>query len=582
MPNCMRSRWRLSLLLCLLWLAAPISAADDCPNWSEEAAASAIDSLGERLAEWSDAYYREGKRLVDDATYDQARRHYHQWQSCFNIRAPSALPAPTDSSTIRHPFPLTGLNKLEDENALRDWMTLRSEQSLWVQPKVDGVAVTLVYEAGKLTRVISRGNDISGQNWRGKADSIPSIPQRLPSPTRGLISLQGELYLRLENHVQAESGSAGARSQIAGLMARHDLSSEAGADIGLFIWDWPDGPRDMEARLRQLDAWGFSDSQRFSERIDTAPDVAKARQRWYRKPAPFATDGVVIRQSHRLAAGASSIEPPTTPPDWAVAWKHPSRSAHALVTGIEFSIGRTGRITPVLILKPFELDDRQVSRVSLGSLETWQAADIRPGDQVIVRLAGGIIPQFERMLVRIQPRPPVSPPNPRDYDALSCLRLSDGCHQQFLARLTWLSSDKGLDMAGIGEGSWETLLDAGLIQGLSDWQDLDKEQLRQLPGVGKARAAQWRNAFHPTEDWRLGTWLKALGMPPAADDSLTPSMDLATLQARTIGDWQTVDGIGPVTAQALHDFFHHPEIQRLLTGLGDTRINAGNTDGVME
>ena len=560
MPNRM---WRLSLLLCLLWLAAPISAADDCPNWSAQAAASAIESLGERLAEWNDAYYRQGIRLVDDATYDQARRHYREWQSCFDIRAPTALPTPTDSSTIRHPFPLTGLHKLEDENALRDWMSRRSEQSLWVQPKVDGVAVTLVYEAGKLTRVISRGNDISGQNWRNKAASIPSIPQRLPSPTKGLVSLQGELYLRLDNHVQAESGSAGARSQIAGLMARHDLSPEAGAEIGLFIWGWPDGPKEMEARLHQLDAWGFSDSQRFSESIDTAPDVAKARQRWYRKPAPFATDGVVIRQSHH-PIHTSPREAARTPPDWAIAWKHPSRSAHALVTGVEFTIGRTGRVTPLLELNPSSWTIRQVSHVSLGSLETWQAADIRPGDQVIVHLAGGIIPQFERMLVRIQPRPPVSPPNPRDYDALSCLRLSDRCHQQFLARLTWLSSDKGLDMAGIGEGSWVTLIDAGLVRHLNDWQAIEEEQLRELPGVGETRAAQWLEAFHPTDGWRLSTWLKALGMPPAANDSLTPTTDLASLQARSITDWKAFKGIGPITAQELRAFFQHPEIQHLL------------------
>lgn len=564
MPDCPHTFHRLTLLLCLLWLATPPSVANDCPDWSSPAAQSAIETLGKRLTEWSNAYYRDGERLVDDATYDQARRHYHQWQACFDIQAAEISTAPATDSTLRHPYPLTGLNKLDDLDALHDWMAQRRERALWVQPKVDGVAVTLVYETGKLTRVISRGDNLSGQDWYNKAQAIAAIPKQLSAPAPPRATLQGELYLRLTDHVQAESGSAGARSAIAGLMARNTLSADAGADIGLFVWGWPDGPSDIETRLSRLADWGLTDSARFSKAIDTAQTVAKVRQRWYRQPAPFATDGVVIRQSHRPIHTPSTREAAKTPPDWAIAWKHPSRSAHALVTGVEFTIGRTGRVTPLLELQPVELDDREISHVSLGSLERWQEEDIRPGDQIIIQLAGGIIPQFDRMLVRTQPRPAVSPPDPDTYDTLSCLQLSDGCREQFLARLTWLSGDQGLDMAGIGEGSWVTLIDAGLVRHLNDWQAIEEEQLRELPGVGETRAAQWLEAFHPADGWRLSTWLKALGMPPAANDSLTPTTDLASLQARSITDWKAFKGIGPITAQELRAFFQHPEIQRLL------------------
>ena len=564
MPDNPRVLARLTLFLCLMWLATTPSVADDCPDWSRPAAQNAIDTLGQRLAEWSNAYYRDGKRLVDDATYDQAQRHYHQWQACFDIQAAETPPPPPAGSTLRHPYPLTGLNKLDDLAALTDWMTRRQERSLWVQPKVDGVAVTLVYEAGELTRVISRGDDLRGQNWYSKAQIIAAIPKQLPAPAPPQVTLQGELYLRLKDHIQAESGSAGARSAIAGLMARNTLTADAGANIGLFVWGWPDGPRDIETRLSRLADWDLTDSARFSEAVDSTQAVAKARQRWYREPAPFATDGVVIRQSHRPDQTSASREAAPTPPDWAIAWKHPSRSAHALVTGVDFTVGRTGRITPVLELQPVELDDREITRVSLGSLNRWQKEDIRPGDQIIVQLAGGIIPHFEQTLVRIQPRPAVSPPDPAAYDALSCLQLTNGCREQFLARLTWLSGDQGLDMPGISEGSWAALIDAGLIRHLNDWQTIEEKELRELPGVGEARASQWLDAFHPTGGWRLSTWLEALGMPPAANDSLTPTTDLASLQARSIQDWQRLQGIGPITAKELHAFFQHPEIQRLL------------------
>lgn len=578
MPDCSRLLHRLPLLMCLLWLPAPPSIADDCPDWTHAEAEQALEALGLRLEEWDQAYYRDGQRLVDDATYDQARQHHREWQACFDRQTPEMPPSRTATPAIRHPFPQAGLNKLADRDALRDWMAQRREQALWVQPKVDGVAVTLVYEAGELTRVISRGDGRQGQDWHSKAAVIPSIPKHLPAPAPPQATLQGELYLRLENHVQAMEGSAGARSRVAGLMARHTLSADAGAEIGLFVWAWPDGPQEMEARLSQLAAWGLTDSARFSDAVDTPQAVVEVRQRWYRKPAPFATDGVVIRQSRRPTPATWPITPPSRPPDWAIAWKHPSRSAHALVREIDFPIGRTGRITPVLELHPVELDDRQIRRLSLGSLNRWQEEDIRPGDQIIIRLAGGMIPQLETMLVRSHPRPSVSPPDPETYDALSCLHLSDGCRAQFLARLTWLSGSQGLDMQGISEGSWETLIDAGLVERLTDWQDIEEERLRELPGVGRARAAQWHDAFHPADGWPLSTWLAALGMPAAGSNSLTETIGLTALQARTAKDWKTFDGIGPMSAQELHAFFRHPEIQHLLTSLADTAIDAPEPD----
>ncbi|WP_458525012.1 NAD-dependent DNA ligase LigB [Onishia taeanensis] len=570
MPDCPHRLHRLPLLIVLLWLWAPPAIAADCPDWTPAEAGRALEALARQLDAWDVAYYRDGQRLVDDATYDQARRHYREWQSCFGLDSPDTRPAHKAGPTLQHPFPQTGLDKLANRNALRDWMAQRRNEPLWVQPKVDGVAVSLVYEAGILTRVISRGDGLHGQDWSAKAAAIAAIPQRLTAPAPPRVTLKGELYLRLDHHVQAVEGSGGARSRVAGLMARHHLSADDGTDIGLFVWAWPDGPQEMEARLHRLTKWGFADSARYSDPVDTPEAVAEARRRWYRHPAPFATDGVVVRQSHYFAAAWQE----NRPPDWAIAWKHPSRSAHALVRGIAFTIGRTGRITPVLELAPVELDDRQVRRVSLGSLDQWRAADVRPGDQIIIHLAGGIIPQLETVLARTYPRPQASPPTPSSYDALSCLRLRHGCRQQFLARLGWLSGKHGLDMRGIGTGSWERMIDAGLVEHLTDWQGIEEAELRALPGVGKARAAQWLEAFHPAREWPLSTWLTALGMPPASSEIMGEDPALMALQARTAQDWLAFDGIGPETAHELHAFFHHPEIQRLLDGITDTARRA--------
>jgi DNA ligase (NAD+) len=143
------------------------------------------------------------------------------------------------------------LNKLPDEIAVQGWLNGRTD--LWIQPKVDGVAVTLVYAQGQLTQVISRGNGVKGQDWSGKAQAIAAIPKHLPWQKKTLI-VQGELYWKLDGHVQALAGSLNARSKVAGLLARTSISAEEGANIGLFVWGWPDGPGTMKERLAGLRA----------------------------------------------------------------------------------------------------------------------------------------------------------------------------------------------------------------------------------------------------------------------------------------------------------------------------------------
>ncbi|HAF92997.1 MAG TPA: DNA ligase B, partial [Pseudomonas sp.] len=186
----------------LLFAASPLALA--CPQWSAERAEQEIATLAARVAEWDDAYHRRGVALIDDELYDQARARLDSWQRCFPgpIASPDALA--TAGGPLVHPVAQTGLNKLADERAVADWM--RTRKDLWIQPKVDGVAVTLVYRDGVLQRLISRGDGRSGQDWTRHARLIPTLTRRLPS--QGELILQGELYWRLDGHIQAEHGSA--------------------------------------------------------------------------------------------------------------------------------------------------------------------------------------------------------------------------------------------------------------------------------------------------------------------------------------------------------------------------------------
>ena len=541
---------KLALLLLLLPLAAQ---ATPCPDWNASRARIELVALSQQVAQWDDAYHNHGQSQVADEIYDQARERLQHWQQCFPA-ALETLPEPLASSTgkLAHPVAQTGLRKL-NEAAVAEWIADRDD--LWIQPKVDGVAVTLVYRDGELRQAISRGDGRQGQDWTARARQLSAIPTHLQEPRDAV--LQGELYWRMEGHVQSRDGGAGARGKAAGLMARQSLSAREANAIGLFIWDWPDGPTQMPERLQALQRMGFSDSLHFTQALATPEQARQWRQRWFTEPQPFASDGVVLRQGTRPSSERWRAEAP----HWAIAWKYPPEQALAVVQAVDFNIGRTGRITPILRLQAVDLDERRISRVALGSLQAWQSLDIRPGDQVAIRLAGLTIPRLDQVIWRSQERVAVQAPDPTQYHALSCWQPSAGCQQQFHARLNWLSGKQGLNLPGVGPGLWSTLLANQQLNGLLDWLEFDSTHLQQLPGIGQRRADQLQQSFTLARQRSLQQWLQALGAPPGL--TLQARDDWATLQARSRAEWLQHPGISRQRTDQLLAFFNHPKVAHL-------------------
>lgn len=322
MTACHRPRLPIALLALMLLAVSPARGdTDACDGRSSEQLQHDLDRLSSRLQRWADAYYRHGTRLVEDGVYEAARRRQARWRQCLGLAAPATQPhAPTDGH-IRHPVVQTGLTKADSRRTVAEWLRARQDQELWIQPKVDGVAVTLLYEQGRLSAAISRGDGVRGQDWLPQAQVIAAIPERLPdAPPR--VVLQGELYHQRPGHVQSRDGTDGARAAISGLMARDTLDAEAAKHIGLFVWDWPDGPADMTARLEQLAAWGFDDARRDTRRVRSLRDVVQQRQSWYRHPLPFASDGIVLRQGRRPAAATWQPAPPPPTGHWPGSIRH--------------------------------------------------------------------------------------------------------------------------------------------------------------------------------------------------------------------------------------------------------------------
>ena len=196
-----------------------------------------------------------------------------------------------------HPVAHTGVRKLADNAALRQWMA--NKRDLWVQPKVDGVAVTLVYRQGELAQAISRGDGLKGEDWTNKVRQIPSLPKKVNGPLANSV-LQGEIFLLRRNHRQQEMGGMNARAKVAGALMRQGQSPLAG-ELGVFVWAWPDGPQDMTQRLQQLTKVGFAWISQYSQPVNKAGDVETLRARWFAAPLPFVTDGVIVRTAHEPA-----------------------------------------------------------------------------------------------------------------------------------------------------------------------------------------------------------------------------------------------------------------------------------------
>ncbi|MCK8684118.1 NAD-dependent DNA ligase LigB [Pseudomonas umsongensis] len=537
------------LLLTCLCLG---SVAGECPAWPPARAAQELAALQKQIDLWDDSYHREGRSLIADELYDQSFARLTRWRQCFST-GPATDPLRTASGPLAHPVPHTGLEKLPDADAVEHW--LRGRTQVWAQPKVDGVAVTLVYRNGLLVQAISRGDGVHGQDWTASARQVGAIPQRLSEP-RDLV-VQGELYWRLADHVQAIAGGLNARGTVAGLMARKTLSVEQAEGIGLFAWEWPHGPTSLPARIAELEKLGFSSSAQYTQVINSIAEVERWRDHWYRSPLPFASDGIVLRQEQRPPAERWQAKAPY----WIVAWKYPFAQALAEVRKVHFKIGRTGRITPVLELIPVTLDDQQIKRVSVSSLQRWQTLDIRAGDQVAISLAGLTIPRLDGVVLRNTERPEMDVPLAANFHPLSCWQPTPGCQSQFLARLTWLSGKHGLDLPHVGPGTWEKLLETGHLNGLLDWLTLDAQELANIDGFGERSATRLASSFDNARQRPFARWLKALGMPPIGQAH--PGDSWRELAQRDIEQWQAQPDIGPGRATQLSAFFRDPQVVAL-------------------
>ncbi|MEF4916980.1 NAD-dependent DNA ligase LigB [Escherichia coli] len=552
--------WMAILIGILCWQSSVWAV---CPAWSPARAQEEISRLQQQIKQWDDDYWKEGKSEVEDGVYDQLSARLTQWQRCFGSE-PRDVMMPPLNGAVMHPVAHTGVRKMVDKNALSLWMRERSD--LWVQPKVDGVAVTLVYRDGKLNKAISRGNGLKGEDWTQKVSLISAVPQTVSGPLANS-TLQGEIFLQREGHIQQQMGGINARAKVAGLMMRQDDSDTLNS-LGVFVWAWPDGPQLMSDRLKELATAGFTLTQTYTRAVKNADEVARVRNEWWKAELPFVTDGVVVRaakepESRHWLPGQA---------EWLVAWKYQPVAQVAEVKAIQFAVGKSGKISVVASLAPVMLDDKKVQRVNIGSVRRWQEWDIAPGDKILVSLAGQGIPRIDDVVWRGAERTKPTPPENR-FNSLTCYFASDVCQEQFISRLVWLGAKQVLGLDGIGEAGWRALHQTHRFEHIFSWLLLTPEQLQNTPGIAKSKSAQLWHQFNLARKQPFTRWVMAMGIPlTRAALNASDERSWSQLLFSTEQFWQQLPGTGSGRARQVIEWKENAQIKKLGSWLAAQQI----------
>lgn len=552
--------WMAILISILCWQS---SAWAVCPAWSPARAQEEISRLQQQIKQWDDDYWKEGKSEVEDGIYDQLSARLTQWQRCFGNETRDVMMPPLNGA-VMHPVAHTGVRKMADKNALSLWMRERSD--LWVQPKVDGVAVTLVYRDGKLNKAISRGNGLKGEDWTQKVRLISAVPQTVSGPLANS-TLQGEIFLKRKEHIQQQMGGINARAKVAGLMMRQGNSDTLNS-LAVFVWAWPDGPHLMTDRLKDLATAGFTLTQTYTRAVKNVDEVAHVRNEWWKAKLPFVTDGVVVRaakepESRHWLPGQA---------EWLVAWKYQPVAQVTEVKAIQFAVGKSGKISVVASLAPVMLDDKKVQRVNIGSVRRWQEWDIAPGDQILVSLAGQGIPRIDDVVWRGAERTKPTPPENR-FNSLTCYFASDVCQEPFISRLVWLGSKQVLGLDGIGEAGWRALHQTHRFEHIFSWLLLTPEQLQNTPGIAKSKSAQLWHQFNLARQQPFTRWVMAMGIPlTRAALNASDERSWSQLLFSTEQFWQQLPGTGSGRARQVIEWKENAQIKKLGSWLAAQQI----------
>lgn len=560
-------------------------------------AAQRIRALRREIRRHNRLYYEKNEPKVSDAEFDRLMKELgmleREHPEFASKKSPTQKVGGTpqkEFKTVQHFVPMLSIDNTYSKEELKSFdervrKNLPGEaQEYVVEIKIDGVSLSLLYEKGKLTRAATRGDGQSGDDVTENIRTLKDIPVSLGGAgIPDLIEVRGEVFMP-HRSFDAEL-FANPRNAAAGSLKLLDASVVARRGLRFYAH----GVGECRGREFQSE----TERLRFfkSTGLPVIPDVKLCQTLdqvfrlcdvWEekRKSLGFDTDGLVLKvqslsQQRRLGFTNKS-------PRWAIAYKFPAQKAKTRLEDILVQVGRTGVLTPVACLEPVLLAGTTVSRATLHNADEIERLDLRIGDHVLIEKSGEIIPQVVEVLARERkggekkfhmPKncPACGSAVVREGDevALRCLNL--GCPAQLKARLIHFAARKAMDIEGLGDALAEQLVEKNKVGSFSDLYRLKKEVLADLERMGEKSADNLLAQIEKSKTHELSRFLFGLGIRHvgvnAAKILARKYGAVKKLKEASLEELQRIDGVGPVMAESVYDFFHNKENLRILAEL---------------
>ena len=578
--------------------------------------ASQIEKLRQQLEDHAYYYYVEDDPKIPDAEYDRLFHQLQQLEAQYPEFVTQESPTqrvgatPSEKFTqIQHRIPMLSLDNgfHEDEihafdKRIKDRLPEQAMVQYVCEPKLDGLAVSLIYEQGVLTQAATRGDGQQGENITANVRTIQSIPLHL----RGniipeVLEVRGEVYLPKVAFEQLnrqaikhnEKAFANPRNAAAGSLRQLNPKITAQRPLTMFCYglgfvEGVELPSQHDHIFMQLKQWGF----RVCPEIETHSSIAGCLEYYQRilqgrEQLPYDIDGVVykvndLEQQQQLGFVSRA-------PRWAIAHKFPAQEKLTLLQAVDFQVGCTGVLTPVARLQPVQVGGVIVSNATLHNMDEIQRKDVHIGDTVIVRRAGDVIPEVvssvkewrptNAKLIELPKLCPVCQSQVVYEEGVAAARCSAGlyCSAQRKESLKHFASRQAMDIEGLGNKLIEQLVDKHLVHNVADFYRLTLADLMSLERMADKSAQNILDALEASKQTSLPRFLFALGVREVGQTTAFNLAqyfgDLAALQQASVDDLIVVPDVGDIVARHIYDFFHEPHNRQIITALQNAGIH---------
>jgi DNA ligase (NAD+) len=565
--------------------------------------------LREQIQEHNYRYYVLDDPVIPDAEYDRLFRQLQvleqQYPELVTADSPTTRiggEALSAFSEVTHTVPMLSLaNAMDDDEAMA--FDRRNRERLGidkveynVEPKLDGLAISIRYQDGVLQQAATRGDGTTGEDVTLNVRTIHSVPLRLRgSDIPPLLEVRGEVFMPLDgfarlNNKQREVGAktfANPRNAAAGSLRQLDPRETASRPLDMFCYaigraEGVELAPTQSGRLEQMRGWGLRICPEVGVVQGIEACIGYMRQLGKRRDQlPYEIDGVVYKVNR--IAEQEQLGQVSRAPRWAIAHKYPPQEEMTVVESIDVQVGRTGAVTPVARLRPIFVGGVTVTNATLHNKAEIERLDVRIGDSVIVRRAGDVIPDIVSVYLARRPdgtRPfrfpqqcPVCQSDIVYEDGGVIARCSGGlfCQAQRKQSIKHFASRKAMDIEGLGDRLVEQLVDQELISDVGDIYHLEKDQLASLERMADRSASKLVLAIDRSKQTTLARFLYAIGIPQVGETTAASLANhfttLQAIEAADVDALQEVPDIGPVVADNIHTFFDQPHNRQVIEKL---------------